>query len=262
MFKIDLNDKKKIIYLKRIESNEICILNSNERNSLKDWLKILCKNCGFHESYKIKTSKNPKTLRELLNQSSYDSNRRKIPSIIHKKSPCLIVGTNNVNTKLNSKQIAGLVSPQVGSFTEYPPVLRVLFPSGRESSLNHKLGYLCLEDCTSGVDNSGFIQIEKNYSAKSLIDLAPSDDTIRNKITYVPLEVLNGVEITDSNSQLSDSSSLNNYQKIYDLEVNKSFTFSKNNLSNVTGIDIPYTYLDVKRTEALKNTIRDLKKQF
>lgn len=100
-----------------------------------------------------------------------------------------------------------------------------------------------------------------------------------NKLTYVPLEVLNDQTESDtlnSDSQThSDSSSLNNIQKIYDLEVNNKNNFagsslstnksnSSNNHPNETYSDTAfgYTYLDNQRTQALKSTLIKLNKYF
>ncbi|CAF1079869.1 unnamed protein product [Brachionus calyciflorus] len=271
---IDLNDKKKTIYLRRIESNETCLLTATDKTILKEWLKVLCLSCGFHESYKIKTTKNNRTLRELLNKTSHDANKPNFKissSILKKQYQNLIVGSVNVNFKI--KQIVGSISPLVGSLTEHS-TLNVLFPVNNKNKENkiQKLDYLCLEDCQSGADDHQSQLIDQTFSTKSLNDLTISEYSMKNKITYVPLEVVNShneVDIMETASHSSEESSINNYQKIYDQEVNKSFTYysKKSNLSNVSAIantlsDVPYTYLDTKRTEALKNTIKDLKKQF
>lgn len=184
--------------------------------------------------------------------------------MIPKIQQCLIAGTNNVNTKSSYNQIAGLASPLVGSSTE-SPLFRIVFSSYKEN----KLDYLCLDECQSGVDDTK-ADSDVNLNSSSLIDLSLFEDKIRSKINYVPLEVVNSRNdidiILDSNSQLSDSSSFNNDHKIYDFNVNKSFTFcKKSNISNTTynnNTDIPYSYLDPKRTEALKCTIKEFKRQF
>ncbi|RMZ94582.1 hypothetical protein BpHYR1_004216 [Brachionus plicatilis] len=174
-------------------------------------------------------------------------------TMVQKKTQDLIVGTNNVKMKSNHVQIAGLVSPLVGSSTEYP-LLKILFSSKKEN----KLDYLCLDECQSGVDD---------MNSSSLNDLRLFENENPKKINYVPLEVVNSRNdvniILDSTSQLSNSSSFINDHKIYDLDLNKSFTLSKkSNVSNATNSDVPYSYLDAKKTEALKSTIREFKKQF
>lgn len=176
-----------------------------------------------------------------------------------KKSLFLITGTNNVNTKSSFSEIAGLVSPLVGSSTDCS-LLKIAFPSNKEN----KTDYLCLDECKSGMDETK-IDFDANLNSNSLNDLSLLDDQVRNKINYVPLEIVysrNDIDIViESSSLLSDSSSLNNNDlKIYDMDLNKSFTFSKQ--SNISNSDIPYSYLDAKRTEALKSTIKDHKKQF
>lgn len=225
----------------------------------------MCKNCGFHESYRTKSSKKPKTLRELLNQTYNLSNRVRKISVISKKSLCMITGTNNVNTKSNFNEIAGLVSPLVGSSTDCS-LLKIAFSSNKEN----KTDYLCLDECKSGMDDTK-IDADAKFNSSSLNDLSLFEDHLHNKINYVPLEIVNSRNdidiVIESTSQLSDSSSLNNNDnKIYDLDLNNSFTFSKqSNISNTTtqtNSDIPYSYLDAKRTEALKSTIKEHKKQF
>lgn len=173
-----MKEKQNLIYLKRDETSEFCLLGSSDKVYLRQWLSVLCKNCGFSEIYSIKshekTSKSTekKTLRDLLNLT--ETTKKKSNNFLIRKSKDLQQSlAGNLNNLKNSnnksaKTIAGKAALSVGSFDLCNnPILDVLFKKHYKENKIEKFNYLnlinipaspqtikesylCLEQCVSG----------------------------------------------------------------------------------------------------------------